>query len=86
MDAATIHVHVGLAIFLGFSLVFRRFPNRWVLSLCAVALAELGNEALDIVDAVSGITAPNWRNGLVDLADTLLWPLVITAMQRVRLL
>ena len=86
MEANILHVHLGLALFLSLSLLFRSSSHRWVWSLFAVAVLEAGNEALDVLDAINGLAAPNWRNGLADIADTLFWPIALTVLSKARAL
>lgn len=50
-----------------------------------VFMLQLGNEGLDVLDGLNGSTSPNWRNGLVDMANTLFWPLLFTLWAQFRL-
>lgn len=86
IDAACLHIHVGLLLFLVFAVIFQHSPHRWLLALAAVAGVELGNEAIDVLDWLTGITRANWKNGVLDIVNTLFWPTVLTLLLRARLL
>jgi hypothetical protein len=72
-----LHVHMGLAIFVAAALLTRRRMRSWV-PLVVVALAALANEIIDYL-------GPDpWSDGLsaLDLANTLIWPLVLFLLAR----
>ena len=76
-----LHIHVGLAVFLGSALLFR-----WLLTsvrpLLAAAAVALAGEAWDMVDnLLSGAPmqlAGHWH----DIWNTLFWPAVILLLAR----
>ena len=73
----TLHMHVGLALFLLLAFVLRR--RRWgVLAALGVVLAvEIGNEVIDAFDWVRWTGAPNYIETARDIASTMLWPVVL---------
>lgn len=75
---STLHVHVGLLIFFGSSLLFRcRLSN--MRPLVIVGMAELFNECMDV--AFSGTW--QWSDIGLDVLHTMFWPLVITIGARI---
>lgn len=70
-----LHIHIGLAIFFGLVLLFRRQPNS-LLPWLGVLAFEIVNELFDIF---------HWHNGgfsfeiggvLKDIVNTMVWPTV----------
>jgi hypothetical protein len=56
-------------------------PDKTNLPLIAVCLGNKDRPVVcrqEVLDWMSGITAPNWQNGLFDIANTLLWPCLLT--------
>jgi hypothetical protein len=74
-----LHVHAGLAIMLLARLVSGRSLATF-LPFAAVAVAEIGNEALDALF----FGAWRWDDTLGDAANTLFWPLVLMVGLRLR--
>ncbi|MBC7986838.1 MAG: hypothetical protein H7X93_09250 [Sphingomonadaceae bacterium] len=76
-----LHVHIGLAIYLGAALILRRGLGSW-LPLLAVVVAALAGEAWDwIDDARRGYEHMVYRHWH-DLVNTLMWPAVLFALAR----
>jgi hypothetical protein len=72
-----LHVHLGLAIFVVAALLTRRRMRSWI-PLTIVAIFAVGNEVIDYF-------GPDpWNDGLsaLDLANTLVWPLVLFLLAR----
>ena len=72
-----LHVHVGLALFVLTALLTRRRMRSWV-PLGVVGVFAVGNEIIDFF-------GPDpWNDGLsaLDLANTLVWPLVLFLLAR----
>ena len=80
---AMLHVHVGLALFVAFTLLLRR-PSGSPLPLLLVLLAEAGNELMDFSRYYSSgwpwTVAPTAH----DIVETLLWPLLLTLAAQFR--
>lgn len=76
---ATMHVHAGLAIYMGIQLLTRERRGSMV-ALNAVFAAEVGNEVLDRF----AHGAWNWPDTLNDVFLTMLWPVVITLVSQYR--
>ncbi|MDU8946163.1 hypothetical protein [Ovoidimarina sediminis] len=81
-----LHVHLGLAVFLGLALLLRRrrfgVALAWLILLCLQAL----NEALDARDWIMWTGDVNWRETLADFAQTLFWPTVLLLLWHLRAL
>ncbi|PZQ62962.1 MAG: hypothetical protein DI544_01890 [Sphingomonas taxi] len=79
-SADMLHIHVGLALYLG-TLVLARRPRAGFVALQVVLAAELANELLDWAAA-----SPQWtlRDTLSDIFLTLMWPVAITAATQYR--
>lgn len=76
-----LHVHFGLALFVGAMLVFRWRPGSWK-PLAVVVVAALLGEAWDLRDAWASDAAIDlWRNWH-DVWNTCLWPVAITLLAR----
>jgi len=75
-SAALLHVHVGMAIYLG-TLMVVRHRRGGAIALQVVIAAELGNEAMDWLAA-----SPQWSWGdtISDMVLTVMWPAAITAV------
>jgi hypothetical protein len=75
-SAALLHVHVGLALYLGTLLLVPR-RRGGMLALQVVLAAELANEVMDWLAA-----SPQWTWGdtMSDFVLTLMWPAAITAV------
>lgn len=72
-----LHVHLGLAIFVLAALLTRRRMRSWV-PLAVVAMVAIANEIVDYLGP------DRWSDGLsaLDLANTLIWPLVLFLLAR----
>jgi hypothetical protein len=75
-SAALLHVHVGLALYLGTLLLVPRRRGA-MLALQVVLVAELANEMLDWLAASPQWT---WADTTSDFVLTLVWPVAITAV------
>ncbi|MES2753306.1 MAG: hypothetical protein V4659_01435 [Pseudomonadota bacterium] len=80
LDHSTLHVHVGMVIWLACVLIAGDIGALWPLAV--VIAAELFNECLD-----------RWRVGswriadtLADIVNSVLWPLVLFALARAGLI
>lgn len=80
LDHATLHVHVGMAIWVGCVLIAGDIGAWWPLAV--VIAAELFNELLDRVREGS------WRvpDTIADIVNSVFWPLVLFALARAGLL
>ena len=80
LDHATLHVHVGMAIWVGCTVIAGSVAAWWPLAV--VVAAELFNECLDRWRVGS------WRIGdtLADIVNSVLWPLVLFGLARTGLL
>lgn len=74
-----LHIHSGLIIFILARLILRRPYSTFIPFLCVV-LTEAVNELLDYL-------ASGWRpaNTYLDVVNTLLWPLIISLIDRLQL-
>ena len=72
-----LHMHVGLALFLLFAYLLRRY--RWGMraALGLVLALEIANEINDAIDWVRWTGAPNYIETARDIASTMLWPVVL---------
>ena len=76
-----LHIHVGLAIFLGAALLFR-WPLRSWKPWLVVAAAALAGEVWDLRDTlVLGGPIP-WAGQGKDLVSTTFWPTVLMLLAR----
>lgn len=80
LDHATLHVHVGMAIWVAGVLVAGDIGAVW--PLLVVTAAELFNELLD------RLREGSWRiaDTLADIVNSVFWPLVLFALARAGLL
>ncbi|TCJ39580.1 hypothetical protein [Parafrankia sp. BMG5.11] len=72
-----LHVHLGLAIFVAAALLTRRRMRSWI-PLAIVTILAVANEVIDYY-------GPDpWNDGLsaLDLANTMVWPLVLFLLAR----
>ena len=76
---ATMHVHVGLALYLAVQLLVRTRRGSMT-ALHVVAAADLINECMDRAYAGSW----NWPDTLSDVVLTLMWPVAITLVSQIR--
>lgn len=75
-SAALLHVHVGLAIYLVALIVVPHRRSGWM-ALQIVIAAELGNEAMDWLEAAPQWT---WTDTISDFVLTVMWPAAITVV------
>lgn len=74
-----LHVYAGLALFLVAAILVR--GNRsLVLPWCAVLLAAVTAEALDLRDDMASLGQWRWAASLHDVLNTVFWPTVLTVM------
>jgi len=76
LDHATLHVHVGMVIWVASVCVARDIGAVWPL-VVAVA-AELVNEVFDRLRTGSW----RWRDTIQDVINSILWPVVLFALAR----
>ena len=76
LDHSTLHVHVGMVIWVAGVVIARDVGAVWPLAV-AVA-AELANEVLD------RLRSGSWRirDTLADIVNSILWPVVLFALAR----
>lgn len=80
-----LHVYVGLAVYLGASVVFRK-PLNSLLPLALVFLAAVAGEALDMRDDIASLGYWRWQASLGDIANTVLGPMLIWTLARFRII
>lgn len=73
---ALVHVHVGLAIWLGLVIAWRRGPGA-VLPICGLIAACALNEGFDLASHWPVTHDWVWRDMAGDTFNTLLWPVLI---------
>ena len=76
-----LHIYVGMAVFLGVVLIFRR-PLRDPRPIAAVLLVAVGGELWDLIDRSRTAHPPAWDNSWHDLWNTLLWPSLLFLLAR----
>ena len=76
-----LHIHFGLAVFLGVALLARRPLAHW-LPLAAALAAALAGEIWDLADTWSAGDPLVWRASWRDIANTAFWPLVLFLLAR----
>ena len=81
----SLHVYVGLIVFLVLAIALRRRP-RTLLPLLAVFLVACLGELLDMRDDLALLRHWRWRASLHDLINTCFWPLILTLLLRFGLL
>ncbi|MBB3909993.1 hypothetical protein [Sphingomonas desiccabilis] len=75
------HIHVGLALFVGCSLLTRRgMASGWPLFL--LVMLELLNEAADLAEGWPHLQAWRIRDTVGDFANTMLWPVLLFMIAR----
>lgn len=77
-----IHVHAGLAVFLGVLLLMRRRRGAPIVAWLAVLAFEVANEALDARDWIHWTGTVNWAETARDMGATLFWPTVLMLLAR----
>jgi hypothetical protein len=77
-DAA--HVHFGLAVFLVITLLLRKMTAAPLIALAVVLGLELANEIADAFDWVNWTGQVNLPETAKDIASTMLWPVIATAI------
>lgn len=76
-----LHVYVGLAVFLGASVLSRRSIRSLVPWAIVVLVALLG-EAVDLRDSLSRPGVWRWAWSVRDIVNTIFWPTVIVCIAR----
>lgn len=76
-----LHIHIGLAIFLGVALVFRRSLASWIPWLALLAF-ELVNELMDIFHIHEGVIGFEVGDSMKDVLNTMFWPTVVPIAAR----
>lgn len=69
-----------MLIYVGAIAIFRSSYRKWLWAFLTVAVVELLNEGIDIIDWANGHAPPNWQGGLLDIAHTLCLPLLLTLL------
>lgn len=77
VSEGTLHVHFGLAVFLGFALLLRRRRYGVALAWGILVVLQALNEALDARDWIMWTGKVNWAETFGDFAQTLFWPTVL---------
>ena len=70
-----LHIHIGLAIFFGLVLLFRRRPNS-LLPWLGVLAFEIANELFDIFHWHNGGFSFETGDVVKDIVNTMVWPTV----------
>lgn len=76
-----LHVHIGLAIFLGVALVFRRSLASWIPWLALLAF-EVANETMDILYWDGTGIGVDVGDSPKDIVNTMFWPTVVFLVAR----
>lgn len=76
-----LHVHIGLAIFLGVALVFRRSLASWLPWLALLAF-ELVNELMDMLYWNGSGIGFDLGDSPKDIVNTMFWPTVVFLVAR----
>jgi hypothetical protein len=76
-----LHVHIGLAIFLGVALVFRRSLASWIPWLALLAF-EIANELMDILYWNGRAIGFDLGDSPKDIVNTMFWPTVVFLVAR----
>lgn len=76
-----LHIYVGLAVFLGAAILFRRPMSDWR-PLAAVFLVAVAGEIWDLVERLAPGDAPFWAGNWHDLWNTMFWPVMLFLLAR----
>lgn len=76
-----LHIHLGLALFVGLVLVLRRSPSSLLPWLIVLGL-ELANELMDIFHWHAGAWSFELGDSGKDLISTMVWPTAILLLAR----
>jgi hypothetical protein len=76
-----LHIHIGLAIFLGVALVFRRSLASWLPWLVLLAF-ELANELMDVFYWNGRGIGFDLGDSPKDVVNTMFWPTVVLLVAR----
>ncbi|MFZ2491744.1 MAG: hypothetical protein WA208_09680 [Thermoanaerobaculia bacterium] len=76
-----LHVYVGLAVFLGASILSRRSIRSLVPWAIVLLVAILG-EAVDLRDSLARAGRWRWEWGVRDIVNTVFWPTVLVVLAR----
>jgi hypothetical protein len=76
-----LHIYVGMAVFLGVALIFRR-PLRDPRPIAAVLLVALAGEAWDLIDRSRLGRPASLASGWHDVWNTMLWPTALFLLAR----
>ena len=76
-----LHIYVGLILFLGTAVLFRR-PLRSPLPILVVILAAFAGELWDIIDTRAAGRTIYWARNWHDVWNTSLWPFVLYLLAR----
>lgn len=76
-----LHIHLGLAIFLGVAFIFRRPLTSWTPWLASLAF-ELVNELMDVFHLHNGTFGFEIGDSAKDVLNTMFWPTVVLLAAR----
>lgn len=79
-----LHIHLGLALFIGLVVILRRSPSSWLAWLIVLAF-ELANELMDFFHWHAGAWSFELGDSGKDLINTMVWPTVILILARLRI-
>ena len=71
-----LHIHIGLAIFLGVAFIFRRPLTSWIPWLVLLVF-ELVNELMDIFHVHNGAIGFEVGDSAKDVLNTMFWPTAV---------
>jgi hypothetical protein len=77
----TLHVYVGLAVFLVMAAANKRSIASWIPWLAVLVVALLG-EAVDMRDDLMSVGHWRWAASLHDVLNTVFWPTVFLLLAR----
>jgi hypothetical protein len=78
----TLHVYVGLSVFLVVAAASKRSIASWIPWLAVLLVALLG-EAVDMRDDLMSVGHWRWAASLHDVLNTVFWPSVLLLLARV---
>ena len=80
-----VHIYIGLTVFF---LAVVLWKKGRIVSLCLIPVtaAALAMEALDLYDDWRSLGYPRWQASIHDIINTMLWPVVIVTLVKLRAL
>ena len=76
-----LHIYVGLSVYLLVALLVRRSMNSF-LPVAAVAALACAGEVVDMIDDLLSLGHWRWGDSAHDIANTVIWPLVLYLLAR----